>query len=140
MINNVTLVGRLGQDVTLRYTPTGIPHACMSVATNSVYKGKDGKNVEKTDWHRVVIFQKAAENCANYLGKGSLIYIEGRLSTRKWTDKEGIERFITEVIARRIKFLDRKNDEEPPLEKIPEQLQAEQNDPLCNLTVDQIPF
>lgn len=124
MINRVTLVGRLGQDVELRYTPYGTPVARLSVATNSTYKDKDGQQVEKTDWHRVIVFQKAAENCANYLGKGSLIYIEGRLSTRKWEDKEGVEHYITEVAAKRVQFLDRKRDEEPPLESVPPDLQA----------------
>lgn len=139
MVNRVTLVGRLGQDVELRYTPTGVPFARLSVATNATYKDKEGQVVEKTDWHRVLVFQKTAENCANYLGKGSLIYLEGRLSTRKWVDQESIERYITEITAKRVQFLDRRRDEEQPLEKMPEQLQAESSDSMYP-TVDQVPF
>lgn len=139
MINRVTLVGRLGQDVELRYTPSGIPFAKLSVATNATYKNRDGQPVEKTDWHRVIVFQKTAENCANYLGKGSLIYLEGSLSTRKWVDQEGLERFITEITAKRVQFLDRRREEEQPLESIPEQLQSESGDPMYP-PVDQIPY
>lgn len=139
MVNRVTLVGRLGQDVELKYTPTGIPFARLSVATNSTYKNKDGQPVDKTDWHRVIVFQKTAENCANYLGKGSLVYLEGRLSTRKWVDQEGVERYVTEITAKRVQFLDRRRDEEQPLEKMPEQLQTEGSDSMYP-TVDQVPY
>lgn len=115
MLNRATILGRLGQDVTLRYTPTGIPVVRLSVATTAYYKDASGNPVERTDWHRVVAFQRLAENCAQYLRKGSLVYVEGGMSTRKWHDDQaGVERYTTEITARRIQFLDRKPDEGQP--------------------------
>lgn len=111
MVNRVTLLGRLGQDVELKYTPTGIPVARLNVATDASYKNRDGAIVEKTDWHRVIVFQRSAENCASFLAKGSLVYVEGSLSTRKWRDQQGVDRYTTEVTARRVKFLDRKRED-----------------------------
>lgn len=111
MVNRVILLGRLGQDVELRYTPTGIPVSRLNVATDGSYK-KDGETVKKTDWHRVIVFGRTAENCANFLGKGRLVYIEGSLSTRKWTDAEGIDRYSTEINAKRVQFLDHANAKE----------------------------
>lgn len=77
--------------------------------------------MEKTDWHRIVVFQRLAVNCANYLAKGSLVYVEGSMSTRKWEDNEGITRFSTEITARRVQFLDRKPESQPqtPTDELP---------------------
>lgn len=110
MLNKVMIIGRLGRDPELRYSQTGMPIASLNIATDENYVDRDGSKVEKTEWHRVVVFQKAAENCANFLSKGSLVYIEGSLQTRKWQDQQGQDRYTTEIKAQRVQFLDRKGD------------------------------
>ena len=102
-INIVFLIGNLGKDPELKYSQDGIPVARMSLATNECTKnGKD-----RVEWHNVVAFEKTAENCARYLKKGSSVHIEGSLRTRSWEAQSGEKRYITEVIARRVQFLDR---------------------------------
>lgn len=108
MVNKVILVGRLGRDPELRYASSGMPIANMRIATDESYVDRDGNKVEKTEWHTVVVFQRAAENCANFLAKGSLVYVEGSLQTRKWQDQQGQDRYSTEIKAQRVQFLDRK--------------------------------
>lgn len=108
MVNKVILVGRLGRDPELRYASSGMPIANLRIATDESYVDRDGNKVDKTEWHTVVVFQRAAENCANFLGKGSLVYVEGSLQTRKWQDQQGQDRYSTEVKAQRVQFLDRK--------------------------------
>jgi len=99
-INKVILIGHLGQDPEIRYMPNGNAVANISLATSEIWKDKNtGENKERTEWHRVVIFSKLAEIAREYLKKGSQIYIEGTLQTRKWQDQQGIERYITEVIV-----------------------------------------
>ena len=92
MLNKVMLIGRLGRDPELRYTQNGTPVASLNVATDESYTDRDGNKVERTEWHRVSVFQRQAENCANYLAKGSLVYVEGSLQTRKWQDQQGQDR------------------------------------------------
>lgn len=108
MVNKVILVGRLGRDPELRYASSGMPIANLRVATDESYVDRDGNKVDKTEWHTVVVFQRAAENCANFLSKGSLIYVEGSLQTRKWQDQQGQDRYSTEIKAQRVQFLERK--------------------------------
>ena len=108
MLNKVMLIGRLGRDPELRYSSSGMPIANMRIATDESYVDRDGNKVERTEWHTVVVFQRQAENCANYLSKGSLVYVEGSLQTRKWQDQQGQDRYSTEVKAQRIQFLERK--------------------------------
>ena len=110
MLNKVMIIGRLGRDPELRYTQSGSPVASLNVATDESYTDRDGNKVERTEWHRVSVFQRQAENCANYLAKGSLIYVEGSLQTRKWQDQQGQDRYTTEIKAQRVQFLDRKGD------------------------------
>lgn len=110
MLNKVMLIGRLGRDPELRYSAGGSPIANFTLATDESYTDRDGNKVEKTEWHRIVVFQRAAENCANYITKGSLVYVEGSLQTRKWQDQQGQERYTTEIKAQRVQFLDRKGD------------------------------
>ena len=112
MVNKVILVGRLGRDPELRYTSTGMPIANLRIATDESYTDRDGQKVERTEWHSVSVFQRAAENCANYLSKGSLVYVEGSLQTRKWQDQQGQDRWTTEVKAQRVQFLERKGARE----------------------------
>lgn len=108
-LNKTQLIGNLGADVDSRFMPDGTPVATISLATTEVWKDKtSGEKKERTEWHRVVFFRGLAETVAKYLGKGSQIYVEGRLRTRKWTDKDGIERYTTEIIADEMQMLGKK--------------------------------
>jgi single-strand DNA-binding protein len=109
MINRVILVGNLGADVELKYMPNGSAVAQISLATTRRWKDKQsGERKEETEWHRVVFFSKLAEIVGQYTHKGSKIYVEGRLQTRKWTDNSGVERYTTEIIAESMHMLDGK--------------------------------
>jgi single-strand DNA-binding protein len=108
MLNKVMIIGRLGRDPELRYSQSGAPVANLNVATDESYTDREGNKVDRAEWHRVVVFQRQAENCANYLRKGSLVFIEGSLQTRKWQDQQGQDRYTTEIRAQRVQFLDRK--------------------------------
>ena len=110
-LNKAILIGRLGRDPEMRYTPSGQPVANFSIATDETYTGKDGQKVEKTEWHRIVVWGKQAEFCGNYLAKGRLVYIEGKIETRKWTDKDGAEKYTTEIKADRVVGLDSRQSE-----------------------------
>jgi len=110
MLNKVMIIGRLGRDPELRYSQAGAPVATLNIATDESYTDRDGNKVDRTEWHRVVVFQKAAENCANYLAKGSLVFVEGNLQTRKWQDQQGQDRYTTEIRAQRVQFLDRRGE------------------------------
>ena len=104
-VNKVILIGNVGRDPETRYMPSGDAMVNLSLATTDQWKDKNGEKQEKTEWHRIVIFGKTAEIAGQYLRKGSQIYIEGRLQTRKWTDKEGQERYTTEIVADRMQML-----------------------------------
>lgn len=109
-VNKVILIGNLGKDPEMRYTPAGVAVANLTLATSESWKDKQsGENVERTEWHRIVIFQRLAEIAGEYLRKGSKVYIEGRLQTRKWQDKTtGQDRYTTEIIADNLQMLDSK--------------------------------
>jgi single-strand DNA-binding protein len=110
-VNKVILIGNLGKKPELRYTPGGQAVAQFSVATNERWGGKDGQPAqERTEWHRIVVWGRTAENCAQYLDKGRSVYVEGRLQTREWTDKEGQKKYTTEIIAQTVQFLGGKGD------------------------------
>lgn len=111
MLNKVMIIGRLGQDPELRYTQNGAAVVSLRVATDESYVDSEGSKVERVEWHRVSAFQRQAENCAEYLAKGSLIFVEGSLQTRKWQDQAGQDRYVTEIKAFRIQFLDRRSSE-----------------------------
>lgn len=104
-LNKVILVGHLGQDPKISYTQSGQPVANLRMATSERFKDKQGQWTERTEWHSVVAWGKDAEFCSNYLGKGALIMIEGRLQTRKWQDKDNQDRYSTEVVANRVQAL-----------------------------------
>lgn len=110
MLNKVMIIGRLGRDPELRYSQTGAPICSLNVATDESYQDREGNKVERTEWHRVSVFQRAAENCANFLAKGSLVFVEGSLQTRKWQDQQGQDRYTTEIKAQRVQFLDRRGE------------------------------
>jgi len=105
-VNKVILVGRLGSDPDVRFTPNGAAVARFNIATTERVPVGDGAWEDRTEWHRIVVFGKLAETCSNYLAKGRLVYIEGRLRTQQWEDNQGIKRFTTEIVARDIQFLD----------------------------------
>ena len=111
-LNLAQIIGRLGRDPELRYTSSGQAVCSLNVATDESYTDRDGNKVERAEWHRVSAFGKIAESCANYLAKGSLVYVEGNLTTRKWQDQNGQERFTTEIKAKSVQFLDRRNDDQ----------------------------
>jgi single-strand DNA-binding protein len=104
-VNRVILVGNLGRDPELRYIQSGQAVANFTLATNDRWRDKEGNNQERTEWHRIVVWGKSAENCAQYLQKGRSVYVEGRLQTREWEDKEGNKRQTTEVVAQTVQFL-----------------------------------
>lgn len=110
MLNKAMIIGRLGRDPELRYTQSGVPLTTLNVATGETYIDREGKKNEVTEWHRVSVFQRQAENCVRYLRKGSLVYVEGSLQTRKWLDQQGQERSATVIRAMRVTFLDRRSD------------------------------
>ena len=109
-VNKVFLIGNLGADPDLRYTPNGAAVASFSVATTEGRKDKDGNWKDHTEWHRVVTWNKLAETAGEYLKKGSQVYIEGRIQTRQWDDKEGVKRYTTEIVAQNLQILGRKTD------------------------------
>jgi single-strand DNA-binding protein len=104
-VNKVILVGNLGRDAELRYTPGGAAVATLNMATTEVWNDKSGQRQEKTEWHRVVLWGKTAESLSEYLTKGKQIYVEGRLQTRQWDDKDGNKRYTTEIRGDRVVLL-----------------------------------
>ena len=112
MINKVILVGRLGKDPEIRSTPNGSSVAKFTVATDERFTDRNGEKQERTEWHNITAWGKLAEICGQYLRKGKLVYIEGRIQTDSWDDKEtGQKRYRTEIVANTMKMLDRKGDE-----------------------------
>jgi len=105
MINKAILIGRLGKDPEVRYTQDGAMVASFTLATNRQWKNKNGEKVQETEWHNIVVFGKLAEICGNYLAKGLLVYIEGRIRTRSWEGKDGGKRYTTEIIATDMQML-----------------------------------
>ena len=133
MLNRVMIIGRLGADPEHRYTQSGQPICSLRVATDESYTDKDGNRVERTEWHSVVAFGKTADHCNQYLHKGSLVYVEGKLSTRKWQDQNGHDRYTTEIRAERVQFLEkRENSAQKPAQR------KERGDEQNNM--DDIPF
>ena len=104
-VNKVILVGNLGRDAELRYTPGGAAVATLNLATTEVWNDKSGQRQEKTEWHRVILWGKQAETLQEYLTKGKQIYVEGRLQTRQWDDKDGNKKYTTEIKADRVTLL-----------------------------------
>ena len=105
-INKVILIGNLGRDPEVRYTPSGAAVCNVTLATSRNWKDKtSGEKVEETEWHRVVFYDRLAEIAGEYLKKGRPVYVEGRLKTRKWTDKDGVEKYTTEIVADQMQLL-----------------------------------
>jgi len=124
-VNKVILVGNLGRDPEVRYAQSGTAVANFSVATNEAWNNREGKREERTEWHRVVVFGKLADICGQYLTKGKQVYIEGRLQTRNWEDREGNKRSTTEIVASNMVMLGRGDSPAsgsfaPPIEDDPQ--------------------
>ena len=141
-INKVILVGNLGQDPEVKYTAGGDAVTTLSLATSDSWKDKDsGQDQERTEWHRVVLWRRLAEIAGEYLHKGSKVYVEGQLRTRKW-EQEGQTRYTTEIIARELQFLDSKNTTESPKTN-DSQVETEKSLPEIedsSIDDDEIPF
>ena len=110
MLNKAMIIGRLGRDPEIRYTQEGKAYASLYVATDESYSDRNGNKVTRTEWHRVIVWEKSAEACGNHLSKGSLVYVEGKLQTREWQDQQGQKRYTTEIRAERVQFLERRKD------------------------------
>ena len=105
-INKAILIGNLGSDPEVRYTPSGVAVAKFSIATSEEWKDKDsGEKKERTEWHRIVAWRRLGEICGEYLSKGRQVYVEGRIQTNAWEDKEGNKRYTTEIVANTVQFL-----------------------------------
>ena len=104
-LNKAILIGHLGRDPEVRYTPSGVAVANFSIATSETWTNKDGEKETRTEWHRIVAFGRLGEICGEYLSKGRQIYIEGRIQTRDWEDREGIKRYTTEIVASQMLML-----------------------------------
>ena len=145
-INKVILIGNLGNDPDVRYTAGGAAVSRISIATTESWKDKEsGEQQEKTEWHRVVFFGRLAEIVAEYLKKGSQVYIEGRLQTNKWQDKEGNDRYTTEIIANEMQMLGGRQssgsfDKSPPSESAAPAKTAAKPSKDENFVDDDIPF
>ena len=143
-VNKVILVGNLGKDPELKYTPSGTAVAKISIATEESFKGKDGQWQSRTEWHNVVLWQRSAEIAGEYLKKGSKVYIEGKLQTRSWDDKQsGQKKYMTEVVCNDLVLLgggngngNGKSQSAPQQEQEPEPVAAGSNAPID----DDIPF
>jgi len=145
-VNKVILIGNLGQDPEVRYMPNGGAVCNITVATSETWKDKNtGESQEKTEWHRVVMFRRLAEIAGEYLKKGSKVYLEGRLQTRKWQDQQGQDRYTTEVIADEMQMLDSRGgsaDFAPsqPRSSASQSRSEPQAAPMDNGFEDDIPF
>lgn len=149
-INKVILIGNLGSDPEVRYMPSGDAMATLNIATSESWKDKQsGETQERTEWHRVVFFKRLAEIAGEYLRKGSKVYIEGSLRTRKWQDKNGQERYTTEIVANEMQMLDSRSggsanfEPREPRQQRPQEAPAAKSpsqEPTSNDFDDDIPF
>lgn len=143
-VNKVIIIGNLGQDPEVRYMPSGGAVTNLSIATSESWKDKDtGQNQERTEWHRIALFNRLAEIAGEYLRKGSKVYIEGSLRTRKWQDKNGQDRYTTEIVANNMQMLDSRGGGAPaemsaPMSQAQAPVPADQS--MGNDFDDDIPF
>jgi len=135
-LNKVMLIGRLGADPEFRVTLNGSSVVTFNLATDEIYKDKNGQKIERTEWHRIVAWDKLAETCKQYLTKGKLIYVEGKLTTRSWDDKEtGKKNYITEIVATDMTMLDSKGERSassPPTASMPTEHVSEMAPPKAS--------
>ena len=136
-VNKAILIGRLGADPEIRYTPSGRAVTSFRMATNEVWKDKDGQQQDRTEWHNIVLWDKLAEISAEFLKKGSHVYVEGRLQTRTWEGQDGVQRRTTEIVAMRMQMLDKKGAERDE-SFVPEETSVEEGPSLGG--DDDLPF
>ena len=144
-VNLVIILGNLGNDPEMRYMPNGEPVANISIATSETWNDKNtGEKREKTEWHRVVAYRKTAEIIGQYTRKGSKLYVEGKLQTRKWTDNNGVDRYTTEIIADSVQLLDSRRDDQDGQQGYQQQgyqqQQRQQHNPPPQQDFDDVPF
>lgn len=148
-VNKVIIIGRLGQDPELKYTPSGAAVCNFSVATTEQWADKNGQKQERTEWHRIVVWGKLGELCNQYLAKGRQAFIEGSLQTRSWDGKDGTKRYTTEINARNIQFLGGQASEGRNTDRSGAMDQSRNDDHMnqdyeiaadSNFTADDIPF
>ena len=123
-VNKAILIGNLGSDPEVKYTPSGVPVANVSLATNESWTDRNGERQERTEWHRLVFWRKLAEIVGQYLRKGSKVYVEGRIETRSWDDQNGQKRYTTEIVVNDMQMLDSRGEMEgspagPPMPSAP---------------------
>ncbi|MBM3263222.1 MAG: single-stranded DNA-binding protein [candidate division Zixibacteria bacterium] len=133
-VNKVILIGNLGADPEVRYTPAGRAVTTFRIATSRQWTSKDGERHEETEWHRIVTWDKLAETCGKFLKKGMPVYIDGRLQTRSWEDQSGVKRYATEIIAFEMKMLSSRQDAESgssaPPDELPSTFEADDDLPF----------
>jgi single-strand DNA-binding protein len=146
-VNKVILIGRLGKDPELKYTPSGAPVAKFSLATDEVFKDRSGEQQKHTEWHNIVAWNKLAEICSEYLTKGKQVYVEGSIRSRQWQDQSGNKRTAYEIVARQLTMLGSRADSErlaaerPAAERPPDQPSADPEPPAePEITDADIPF
>lgn len=139
-VNRVILIGNLGQDPELKYTPSGVAVTTLNMATNEIWKDSDGNRQERTEWHRVVMWRRLAEIAGEYLKKGSKIYIEGKLQTRSWEDKDGQKRYMTEVVADNMTMLDSKGGDSGGGSSAPPKMESPPASDSDVVEEDDLPF
>jgi single-strand DNA-binding protein len=119
-LNRVELIGNLGQEPEMRYTPNGKAVTQFNLATNMAFKDDAGKDQERTEWHRIIAWEKTGELCNEHLTKGSCVFVSGRLQTRSYEDKDHVKRWATEIVASQVIFLDKKDSNRRPEPPLPE--------------------
>jgi single-strand DNA-binding protein len=143
-VNKVIIVGRLGKDPEMKYTASGTAVTNFNLATNYSMKDQEGNFIDKTEWHRVVAFGRTAEVAGEYLSKGRLVYVEGRLQTRSWEDQNGQKRYTTEVVCSEMQLLGSRGEAEPKTEEPPqnetEETTAAPENPKTEDEEDDLPF
>ncbi len=140
-VNKVILVGNLGKDPEVRYLPSGSAVTNLNIATSQTWKDKQtGAQQERTEWHRVVIFNRLAEIAAEYLKKGAKVYIEGSLRTQKWQDKNGADRYTTEIVANEMQMLDSRGSNTSTADIVMDDTQPEHSPVTADGFDDDIPF
>jgi single-strand DNA-binding protein len=139
-VNRMILVGNLGRDPEMRYLPSGEAVANLAIATTDKFKNKQGEMVEQTEWHRVSFFGRTAEVCGQYLKKGSQVYVEGSIRTRKYTDKEGVEKYATEIRGDRMQMLSGKGGDAQHAQNTPKRAPSTGGTSGFDDLEDDIPF
>jgi len=146
-VNKVILIGNIGKDPEVKYMPNGNAVANITIATSESWKDKNtGEQVNKTEWHKVIFFRRLAEIVGEYLHKGSKVYVEGKLQTRKWTDKQSQDHYVTEIIASEMQMLDSRGQgsasaqQQRPAQSAPQQSKPAAAPPINSDFDDDIPF